>query len=97
MQAGDSRDFPLSPALEIREWSCHTCIMDEQIKPLPREFYDRDAERVAREGFAGFMAGHRLVVPGTPNRIMTLLPRLFPHRLIVDVAERWWNHGRRSG
>jgi short-subunit dehydrogenase len=59
--------------------------------------FSRSAERVAREGFAGFMAGHRLVVPGTPNRIMTLLPRLFPHRLIVDVAERWWNHGRRSG
>lgn len=59
--------------------------------------FSRTAERVAREGYEGFMAGHRLVVPGTPNRIMTLLPRLLPRRLIVEVAERWWNQGGRPG
>ena len=41
-------------------------------------FLVRSAERVAREGYEGFMAGHRVVVPGKPNRIMTLLPRLLP-------------------
>lgn len=55
----------------------------------------RPAERVAREGYDGFMAGHRLVVPGTPNRLMTLLPRLLPHGLVAAGAELWWRLGRR--
>jgi short-subunit dehydrogenase len=57
--------------------------------------FSRSAERVAREGYDGFMAGHRVVVPGTPNRILTLLPRLFPRGLILAVAG--WRRNRARG
>ena len=35
------------------------------------DYLTRTAERVAREGYEGFMGGHRVVVPGRPNRILT--------------------------
>lgn len=57
---------------------------------------DRSAEQVAREGYAGFMGGHRIVVPGGPNRLLTLLPRLVPRGLVLaGMAWRWG--GRRGG
>jgi short-subunit dehydrogenase len=56
---------------------------------VPR-FLARSADRVAREGYAGFIRGHRVVVPGSPNRVLTLLPRLLPRGLIADAtAWRW--------
>jgi uncharacterized protein len=66
---------------------------------LPRDYFAaylyRTAERVAREGYEGFMGGHRVVVPGKPNRILTLLPRLLPRGLMLAMAERRWNRARR--
>ena len=58
-------------------------------------FLNRSVERVARQGYEGFMAGHRVVVPGKPNRIMTLLPRLLPRGLVLAFMERRWNRARR--
>jgi hypothetical protein len=55
---------------------------------------DRSAEQVARDGYAGFMGGHRVVVPGMPNRIMTLLPRLLPTGVMLAVTRARW---RRRG
>ncbi len=55
---------------------------------------DRSAEQVARDGYAGFMDGHRVVVPGMPNRIMTLLPRLLPTGVMLAVTRARW---RRRG
>jgi short-subunit dehydrogenase len=56
---------------------------------FPR-FLARSAERVAREGYAGLMAGRRVVVPGSPNWVMTLLPRFLPRGLIAEgTAWRW--------
>jgi short-subunit dehydrogenase len=63
---------------------------------FPR-FLARSAERVAREGYAGFMGGHRIVVPGTVNRITTLLPRLSPRALVLAVVGRRWKRQRRGG
>ena len=48
---------------------------------------NRSAERVAREGYDGFMGGHRVVVPGRPNRIMTLVPRLIPRGLMLAMTD----------
>jgi len=67
---------------------------------VPNDYFpsllNRSAEQVAREGYAGFMGGHRVVVPGGPNRILTLLPRLLPRGLILTgMAWRWG--GRRGG
>ena len=57
---------------------------------MPHDYFpaylNRSAERVAREGYEGFMGGHRVVVPGKPNRIMTLLPRLLPRGLMLAMT-----------
>jgi short-subunit dehydrogenase len=72
--------------------------------PVDTEFFDlggfpphyfpsflvRSVERVARDGYAGMMEGHRVVVPGKPNRVISLLPRLLPRGFIVGGgAWRW--------
>lgn len=59
-------------------------------------YLNRSAERVARQGYAGFMAGQRVVVPGMPNRIMTLLPHLLPRSLMLAMTERRWKRKRRT-
>ena len=69
---------------------------------VPHDYFpsymSRTAERVAREGYEGFMAGHRVVVPGGPNRVMSLLPRLLPRGLMLAMTQRRWRHAnRRSG
>jgi uncharacterized protein len=79
--------------------------------PVPTEFLDhagiphdyfpaflaRSAQRVAREGYDGFMSGHRVVVPGSHNRIFSLLPRLLPRGLLLaifNVHRTWTARGR---
>jgi uncharacterized protein len=61
------------------------------------KFIARTAERVAHEGYAGFMAGHRVVVPGTLNRITTLLPRLLPRALMLAMIQWRWNRSKDLG
>ncbi len=45
------------------------------------------AEKVARAGYAGLMAGKRLVVPGWGNKAVTLLPRLLPRGLVLRLTD----------
>jgi short-subunit dehydrogenase len=59
-------------------------------------FLNRSAERVAREGYAGLMGGHRVVVPGRSNRIMTMLPRLLPRGLMLAMTASRWNQAKRG-
>jgi uncharacterized protein len=70
--------------------------------PVPTEFQARagvpearspvsltlSAEEVAREGYRGFMQGHRVVVPGSGNRLISVLSRLVPRRFLLDVMDR---------
>jgi short-subunit dehydrogenase len=67
---------------------------------IPRGYFPsflaRSAERVAREGYEGFMGGHRIVVPGGPNRIVTLLPRLLPRGLIAGYSAWRWRRAQRG-
>lgn len=67
---------------------------------IPRGYFPsflaRSAERVAREGYEGFMGGHRVVVPGFANRIVTLLPRLLPRGLIAGYSAWRWRHASRG-
>ncbi len=53
----------------------------------------RSVDRVARDGYDGFMRGRRVVVPGSANRVTTWLPRLLPRRLvtrlIADSRKGW--------
>lgn len=44
------------------------------------------AERVAEEGYAGLMAGKRLVIPGFANKIAAFLPRIVPRGAVLSLA-----------
>jgi short-subunit dehydrogenase len=62
----------------------------------PRMF-SRSAGRVADDGYNALTGGHRVVVPGFPNRVASLTPRLFPRALLSAVAEwrlSWIHRGR---
>ncbi len=59
---------------------------------IPDDYFPRilarTAERVAREGYEGFMAGKRVVVPGSNNRVFAWLPRLLPRALVLGLMGR---------
>jgi uncharacterized protein len=70
--------------------------------PVPTEFAARagishsmapgiltqSAERVAEAGYRGLMQGQRTIVPGLANKLVTLLIRVFPRRLLLAVLDR---------
>ena len=70
--------------------------------PVPTEFQARagvpeahgpraltlSAEEVARQGYRGFMDGHRVVVPGFGNRLVTVASRLVPRRVLLKALQR---------
>jgi short-subunit dehydrogenase len=74
--------------------------------PVPTEFQARagvpqargprsltlSAEEVARDGYRGFMDGHRVVVPGLGNRLITVASRLVPRRFLLKALERRQRH-----
>jgi short-subunit dehydrogenase len=47
----------------------------------------RSAGRVAHEGFEGLMNRRRVVMPGTDNRIFSLLPRLLPRSVLFSLLK----------
>lgn len=51
-------------------------------------FLARSAERVAREGYDGLMAGRRIVLPGSHVKIAATLLRLLPGGAAVALARR---------
>jgi uncharacterized protein len=59
--------------------------MAENLYP---RFMARSAERVAREGYDGFMAGRRVVITGTHNKVVAMLLRLLPRGAAVALALR---------
>ena len=46
----------------------------------------RSAERVADEGYRGLQAGRAVVVPGGSNKVVTILTRLVPRRLLLAAT-----------
>jgi hypothetical protein len=78
--------------------------------PVKTEFFDkagashdffpnflmRSPGRVAHEGYEGLMGGHRIVVPGAVNRIVTLLPRLLPRAWVLAGMELRWLRANRQ-
>lgn len=70
--------------------------------PVPTEFQARagltgsrrggrlelSALDVAEAGYRGFAAGKRLVVPGRLNKLVPLLPRIFPRALVLAMSGR---------
>ncbi len=71
--------------------------------PVPSEFAERagiksgglapgmltrSAEQVAEEGYRGLMQGRRVVVPGWPNKVVSLLVRFVPHSVLLRAVDR---------
>lgn len=70
--------------------------------PVPTEFAERagvkskiapgllvqTAAEVAEAGYRGFMEGHRVVVPGFANRIVMVLARILPRRIVLGLVGR---------
>ena len=46
------------------------------------------SDSVARAGYAGMLAGKRLVVPGLANRAITLAPRITPRGLLLRISKK---------
>jgi hypothetical protein len=73
--------------------------------PVPTEFFNlagiphhylprllvRSASRVARSGYQGLMEKQSVIVPGKPNRVFTLLPKLLPRAWVLALMQRRWN------
>jgi len=69
--------------------------------PVPTEFAARaglidnlapgmltqSSEGVAEAGYRGLMQGRRIVIPGLPNKLVTLLIRIFPRRLLLAMVD----------
>ena len=49
-------------------------------------FLFRSTERIAREGYEGFMRGERLIIPGRVNKVVPWLPRFLPRGLILTIT-----------
>ncbi len=78
--------------------------------PVPTEFharagithgtfpslFTRSTERVAREGYLGLKENHRVVVPGSANKVMTVLTRIIPRPLLLR-ATAMHQKGRQRG
>ena len=70
--------------------------------PVPTEFAERagisggrlgpsiltqSADYVAAAGYRGLMEGHRTVVPGLMNKLITIMIRIIPRRLVLRVVD----------
>ncbi len=47
-----------------------------------------DATAVAQAAYTGMMRNRPVIIPGASNRIVTLMPRLLPRRLIPGIVKR---------
>ena len=70
--------------------------------PVPTEFQQRagidaaymprllarSAERVAEQGYAGLMRGERVIVPGWGNKLIRLVLRVAPQRIVLQSADK---------
>jgi short-subunit dehydrogenase len=56
----------------------------------------RTAEQVAKDGYRGLKEGRRVVVPGFVNKVVTVLARIVPHRLLLEATDRHQKGRRRE-
>jgi uncharacterized protein len=80
--------------------------------PVPTEFQARagmpgdalppllvcSAEQVAKDGYRGLKEGRRVVVPGFLNKVITVLTRIVPHKMLLEAVHRHQSgRGREDG
>jgi len=83
LKARGVRVTVLCPGPVPTEFQARAGVSTERSSPL----ITQPAERVAREGYRGLMAGRRLVVPGFANKLVTFLLRLTPRQLALAGVE----------
>jgi short-subunit dehydrogenase len=52
------------------------------------KFLIRTAEQVAQAGYAGFMRGERIIIPGWPMQLIAWLPRFLPRGFLLNMIAR---------
>jgi short-subunit dehydrogenase len=57
-------------------------------RSLAPDFLSQSAEDVAEAGYRGLMQGRRTIIPGLLNKLLVLLIKLFPRRLVMAVVDR---------
>ena len=72
----------LCPGPVATEFQARAGITGNVFPPL----LTRTAERVAREGYQGLKQGRRVVVPGTPNKLVTMLVRFVPRKILLNLT-----------
>ena len=55
--------------------------------PAAARMLELSAERVAQVGYDAFMAGQRVAIAGTGNRVLVSLMRLVPHALLLRLVD----------
>jgi short-subunit dehydrogenase len=53
----------------------------------------QSADFVAEAGYRGLMAGHRTIVPGLINKLVTMLIRMIPRSWLLRLVD--WRQSRR--
>ena len=56
--------------------------------PAAARMLELSAERVAQIGYDAFIAGQRVVIAGTGNRLAASFMRLFPHALLLRLVDQ---------
>lgn len=79
----------LCPGPVPTEFQARAGVRTERYPPVVTQ----SAERVAQEGYRGLAAGRRLVVPGFGNKLVTVLLRLMPRRMVLAAVDA--RHRRR--
>jgi uncharacterized protein len=83
LKARGIRVTVLCPGPVPTEFQARAGITGNPFPPL----LTRSAERVARDGYRGLKQGRRVVVPGTANRIVTLVTPLMPRNILLKIAD----------
>jgi hypothetical protein len=73
----------LCPGPVPTEFQARAGIGSEIFPPL----LTRSAERVARDGYRGLKEGRRVVVPGSANKMATVLARVAPHGILLKATD----------
>jgi hypothetical protein len=74
----------LCPGPVPTEFAARAGISDRSMAPGP---LTKSADYVAEAGYRGLMEGRRTIVPGFINKLVTMLLRLVPRRLLLKVVD----------
>ena len=74
----------LCPGPVPTEFAARAGISDRSMAP---SLLTKSADYVAEAGYRGLMQGHRTIVPGFINKLVAVLVRIFPRRLLLKIVD----------